>query len=67
MTTNDDSTFEQKGAAVAAEAGRLAQLSDELESESGKCRGDHEEVGSWITTIGKALLAIFGISAGAGK
>lgn len=66
MMVMDDSTFEQKGNAVAAEAGRLGALTDELNSENGSCAGEPQEVGNWITAIGKAVLAIFGVSVGGG-
>ena len=67
MTTTNDSTFEQKGNEVAAEAGRLGALMDELNSENGSCANEPQEVGNWITAIGKAVLAILGISVGSGK
>ena len=61
MTTNQGSSFEQEGNDLAVEVGKLGQLADELTGESKSCAGDQEAVGSWVTTIGKALLAIFGI------
>ena len=67
MKKNNDSTFEQKGNDVASEAGWLGALTDELNSETGKCAGEPQEVGNWITAIGKAVLAILGISVGGGK
>ena len=66
MTTKGDSTFEQEGNEVAAEAGRLGALTDELKSENGSCAGEPQDVGNWITAIGKAVLAIFSVSVGDG-
>ncbi len=66
MTNNDSPSFEQAGAEVAAEAGKLGELADELKAQSASCSEEQQTVGSWITTIGKALLAIFGVS-GAGR
>lgn len=67
MTTTNESTFEEKGNKVAAEAGRLGALTDELNSENGSCANEPQEVGNWITAIGKAVLTILGISVGSGK
>jgi hypothetical protein len=61
MTTSSNSTFGDKGNEVAVEAGRLAALTDELTSENGSCSDEPQVVGSWITAIGKAVLAVFGI------
>lgn len=67
MTTSSDSTFGEKGNEVAAEAGRLGALTDELISENGSCADEPQVVGGWITAIGKALLAIFGVGVGSQK
>lgn len=67
MSTKDEKSFEQKGNDVAVEVGKLGALSDELNSESEKCKAEPDEVGSWITAIGKALIAIFGIDASVRK
>lgn len=60
MTTQNEKSFEQKGDDVMSEVGKLAALSDELESEAEACAEEQQEIASWITTIGKAVLAIFG-------
>lgn len=65
MKKNRDSTFEQIGNGVAAEVGKVGALTDELNSENGSCADEPQEVGNWITAIGKALLAIIGVSVGA--
>lgn len=67
MPTKDEKSFEQKGIDVAVEIGKIGALSDELNSESEKCKTDPGEVGSWITAIGKAVIAIFGIRVGSEK
>lgn len=67
MATKDEKSFEQKGSDVAVEIGKFGALSDELKSESEKCKAEPDEVGSWITAIGKAVLAIFGIRVGTEK
>ena len=61
MTPSKNSTFEQNGNDVATEVGKIGALTDELKSETGRCSEEPEEVGNWITAIGKAVLAIFGI------
>ncbi len=67
MPTKDEKSFEQKGNEVAVEIGKLGALSDELNSESEKCKFEPDEVGSWITAIGKAVIAIFGFRVGSEK
>jgi len=67
MTTSSDSTFGEKGNEVAVEAGRLGALTDELISENGSCAAEPQEVGNWITAIGKAVLAVFGIGVASQK
>ena len=56
---NDGKTFEDKGGEVLKEVGALSALIRELTKESSDCETDQEAVGSWITVIGRALLAIF--------
>jgi hypothetical protein len=62
MNTDEGSTFEQKGDDVGQEAGKLGAISDQLSQASQECNGEPAQAGSWITAIGKALLAIFGVN-----
>lgn len=41
------------------ELGGLDRLSEKLENPDCESEVDQEEVGSWITTIGKAIVSIF--------
>jgi hypothetical protein len=47
---------------VVQEAGKLGAISDQLSQASQECNGEPAQAGSWITAIGKALLAIFGVN-----
>ena len=67
MGTSDGSTLEQKGNDVASEAGRLGALTDELNKATASRSDEQAAVGSWLTVIGKALLAILGVSVGGRK
>jgi len=47
------------GAGLTEDVGALKELTDLLTKEETKCQEDKDEVGSWITAIGKAIFAIF--------
>lgn len=61
MSTGGSESFEQKGDDVVAAAAKLGEQSSELSDANAAAAEAPEEVGSWITAIGKALLAIFGL------
>jgi len=48
-----------EGDKVMKAVGELREATEALEREADDCETDPEEVGSWITTIGKALIGIF--------
>ena len=52
-------TTEELGDRLMHEIGGLDAASDELEGNTDESEIAVEEVGRWITTIGKAILAIF--------
>ena len=56
---NDGKTFEDRGGEVLTEVGALNELTKVLTKNNSDCEADQEDVGSWITVIGRALLAIF--------
>ena len=49
----------KSGNGILEDVGALKELTDLLTKEETACQEDKDEVGSWITVIGKALLAIF--------
>jgi len=67
MSTSDGETFEQKGDDVATEVGRLGAQTSELDEANASAQREPEEAGNWITVIGRALLAIFGVGAAGGN
>lgn len=52
-------SFSQKGDEVMKQTGMLKEASDLLKDLSKNDRDDKEEIGSWLTILGRALLAIF--------
>ena len=56
---NQDSSLDHKGDEIMKQIGVLEERSGELENVADEINADPEEVGKWITVIGKALLAIF--------
>jgi len=59
MTTSEKQNELPKGNEVAEQIGALKQLAKNLKQVNGGEDVDAEEVGKWITVIGKALLAVF--------
>ncbi len=57
--TDQISSLDQKGDDVMTQIGVLGERSEGLKDPSDEAEADPEEVGRWITTIGRALLAIF--------
>lgn len=55
-TENETGT---NGDEVMKSIGELKQVTKDLEEATKESETDPEEVGNWITTIGKAILAIF--------
>ena len=54
------SNFDEAGDALMKAVGALEGATADLKSEQAKsCKTDPNEVGNWITIIGKALLSIF--------
>jgi len=49
----------KSGNGILEDVGALKELTDLLTKEETSCKEEKNEVGSWITAIGKALLAIF--------
>jgi hypothetical protein len=49
----------RKGDAVMKKVGSLDTLTKELSDTAETCKNSQKDVGSWITTIGKAIIAIF--------
>ena len=49
----------KNGDDLTGDVGALKELTDLLTKEETSCKEEKNEVGSWITAIGKALLAIF--------
>jgi len=47
------------GDKIMEDVGALKELTDLLTKEETTCKEDKDEVGSWITVIGRAILAIF--------
>ena len=58
MATNENSV-ETKGNEVMKAVGELKQRTRNLDKVNSETDSDAKEIGSWITIIGKALLAIF--------
>ena len=56
---NDGKNLEDKGGEVLTEVGALTELTRELTKDNSDCDTEKDEVGSWITVIGRALFAIF--------
>ncbi len=59
MTTNEKQNKSPGGNQVAEQIGALKQLAKNLKQPTDGEDIDPEEVGKWITVIGKALLAVF--------
>ena len=57
--THDEVETVVAGEEVVKQIGALGQQVEELEHVEHEIGPEPEEVGSWITVIGKALLAIF--------
>ena len=58
--SKEKSNFDEAGDAVMKAVGVLEGATADLTSEQSKsCKTDPNEVGNWITIIGKALLSIF--------
>lgn len=66
MATGSEESFEEKGNDVVEAAGRLGAQTDELDDANASAQREPEEVGSWITAIGKALLAVIGFDTSGG-
>lgn len=58
METNENESV-TKGDEVMKSIGELKQVTQDLKEATKQHETDPEEVGNWITTIGKAILAIF--------
>lgn len=52
-------TLGEKGDEVMKQTGILKEATDLLKDLSQNDKADKEEVGSWLTILGKAILAIF--------
>ena len=44
---------------VLKKVGELTQATEDLNASSQECAAEPEEVGTWLTSIGKAIIAIF--------
>ncbi len=56
----NEATFEQGGDELMKQIGAIEKATSDLKNDKETCQKvDPEEVGSWISAIGKALLAIF--------
>jgi hypothetical protein len=55
----DQKDLDQKGDEVVKQVGKLTGLAEKLKKDQEDCKVSQEEVGSWVTTIGKALISIF--------
>ncbi len=51
--------IDSKGDEVLKKVGELTQATETLEQETEICDAEPEEVGTWITVLGKAFLGIF--------
>lgn len=54
-----DLELDQKGLEVLEQVGALKKASETLKTVTQACSTTPEEVGSWITIIGKAILSVF--------
>ncbi len=57
--TEVESGTGKTGDGLMEDVGALKELTDLLTKEETECEEDKDEVGSWITIIGRALIAIF--------
>ena len=56
---NDKSTFEEIGNEVMKAVGALDEATQKTKADKETCDASQDEVGSWISVIGKAILTIF--------
>lgn len=56
---NDKSTFEEIGNKVMKAVGALDEATQKTKADKESCDSSQDEVGSWISVIGKAILTIF--------
>ena len=54
-----DLELDQKGMEVLEQVGTLKKASEILKNVTHTCETTPEEIGSWITVLGRAILSIF--------